>query len=154
MLESKTILTDGLSNVHGFDFTYQGVLGIWEGLQPIPLPPSALPSSVDISGPTASLEMPSKNAQNGNFQMAINALNSSRGLDKASWKPAVHTSRAAQRRLAHALCGWNVGDDELQRYVLSYVLTGLSVKLTMWQMGKEWRALASCMLATIYQSAC
>lgn len=49
--ESKQLLSSPTSKVQGFDFAYQGVLGVWEGLVPLPrptpdLPPAPTPSAM------------------------------------------------------------------------------------------------------------
>ena len=127
--------------MHGIDFSYQGVLGIWEGLEPSSSQDvESLVESLDLAGPSESssvttVEGPSPSldvtasllprlsgrghshadAFHGNYTAALNALNSRIEPDRSLWKSSVHTSRAAQRKLAMALCDWKAGEEEFAR---------------------------------------
>jgi len=143
--DSKHLLSYEASRIHGFDFANQGVLGIWEGLQPTPRTPSLerdptieQPQSHDVEFSLLSLphddtdgyRTPGRQRRrrslrrshspadqlHGDFAAAVHTLNIRRGYDRASVaKISAPTSKLAQRRLCLTLCGWNQGDDELLR---------------------------------------
>ena len=138
--DSKHLLTFGSSKVHGIDFSYQGILGIWEGLEAstpyemasllesldLASPPEATQSSkelgpsVDVNAslrprPSARQTQRIADGFHGNYSAALNTLNSRSNLEKTSWKPTVHTEKAQQRKLALALCDWRVDQDEITR---------------------------------------
>lgn len=143
ILDSKHLLSYGGSRIHGFDFANQGVLGIWEGFQPVSrttsserdlgighpmgrnVQPSllALPDSegygtVGRHRRKRSLRRSHSPADqlHGDFVAAVHTLNNRRGYDRASvTKISAPTSKLAQRRFCLTLCGWNQGDDELLR---------------------------------------
>ena len=140
--DSKHLLTFGSSKVHGIDFSYQGILGIWEGLEAsTPHEMASLLDSLDLASPSESSQNISKelgptvdvNASlrprpsakhsqrlgdgfHGNYSAALNTLNSRTNSDKTSWKPTVHTEKPQQRKLALALCDWRVDADEISRW--------------------------------------
>ena len=121
------------------------MLGIWEGLQPIPHTPSlehdpALEPQQSHEVDTSLLSLPDEDGDgyrtpgrrrrrrslrrshspidqlHGDFAAAVHTLNIRRGYDRASVaKIPIPTSRLAQRRFCLSLCGWNQGDDELLR---------------------------------------
>lgn len=140
LIDSKHLLTFGSSKVHGIDFSYQGILGIWEGLEAsTPYEMASLLDSLDLASPpeasqaskelslsidvTASLR-PRPSARqtqrmgdgfHGNYSAALNTLNSRSNGEKTSWKPTVHSEKTQQRKLALALCDWKVDQDEIAR---------------------------------------
>lgn len=134
--DSREIACIPTSRVHGYDFSNQGLMGIWEGFQALPqssesrnsaslpnlrLAPPALDSS---SGSTRGL--PSTFSQSfedlsyGDFNAAITAILSRQGIEKTSWSPALRTNKSAQRELSLQLCGWYLGGDELSDAVKKY----------------------------------
>ena len=143
--DSKHLLTFGSAKIHGFDFSYQGVLGIWNGLEVTSsqevvsllegldlASPSESSSSTLVgvepildAGPSIRSHFASRRNRkagdgfHGNYSAALNMLNSRSYLDKSTWKPTIHTDKTQQRRLALALCNWKVGEDELLRLDLS-----------------------------------
>lgn len=132
----------GSSKIHGIDFSYQGILGIWEGLKPtssqevvsildgldLASPSEASSITLGEMGPsvdvTASLRpRPSyKQSQrlgdgfHGNYMAALNILNSRGNLEKSQWKPTIHTDKSQQRRLALELVDWKVSDEDFLRW--------------------------------------
>jgi SEA/GATOR complex protein SEA4/MIOS len=145
ILGSRSFLSFGTSRVHGFEFANQGVLGIWEGLQPLPRTPSLDHGSDTEPPPPREVETtllvftdedgdgyrtPGRRRRrrslrrshspadqlHGDFAAAVHTLNLRRGYDRTSIaKISASTSRLAQRRFCLSLCGWNQGDDELLR---------------------------------------
>ncbi|GLB45034.1 putative WD40 repeats [Lyophyllum shimeji] len=105
------------SVIHGFDFAYQGLLGIWEGFQSLPVP-----ESPDLLPPTSYFDIPVYHDRRrvhgpldelrGNFQAALTALAARRAGDRP-WKPTVPTIKGLQRQIALQLIGWSLREDEL-----------------------------------------
>ncbi|KAH8119136.1 WD40 repeat-like protein [Phellopilus nigrolimitatus] len=140
--DSKHLLTFGTSKIHGIDFSYQGILGIWEGLEAsasqevvslldsldLAAPSETSSITLNDSGPSvdvnASLRPHLTSSKNhrpddgfhGNYTAALNTLNSRSNADKSMWRPTVHTDKNPQRRLALALCNWRVGEEEFLRW--------------------------------------
>ncbi|KAF8493614.1 hypothetical protein JB92DRAFT_2998338 [Gautieria morchelliformis] len=158
---SRNLLSQGASRIHGFEFANQGVLGIWEGLQPVARTPS-LERNQNVEPPQVHegntlLSLPDEDADgyrtpnrrrrrrslrrshspldqlHGDFSAAVHALNIRRGYDRASVaKISVSTSRLAQRRFCLSLCGWNQGDDELLRAVARWEKEGQLTRAACW----------------------
>ncbi|THH10667.1 hypothetical protein EW145_g1164 [Phellinidium pouzarii] len=139
---SKYLLTFGTAKIHGIDFSYQGILGIWEGLEASSSQEVvSLLDSLDLAAPSEASSMtlsdssPSVDVNaslrprlssnkshrlgdgfHGNYTAALNTLNSRSNSDKSAWKSTVHTEKSQQRRLALALCDWKVGEEEFSRW--------------------------------------
>lgn len=115
--DSHEYLSIPTSILHGYDFSYQGLLGIWEGFQPLisqkpdTAPTFELPSYHHHDRRT-SRHNASTDEGNGSFQAALAELANRRIADRP-WKPMVPTMRALQRQIALHLCGWSLRDDEL-----------------------------------------
>ena len=131
------------SRVHGFDFTYQGVLSIWEGFPSLSHRISSAEdkeratshadqqgshSSVSTTGRTSSgrghRRPSSRNKSAGesprlHYELAIEAINGKRtfGVKKDLPSTAVHSTRAARRQFALSLCGWDYSDEEFRREI-------------------------------------
>ena len=139
--DSKNLLKFGSSKIHGFDFSYQGILGIWNGLEAaasrdvislldgLDLASPSEASSATLTGtpipeegPSLRSHLPPKRPHrpgdgfHGNYSAALNMLNSRTILDKSLWKSTIHTDKTQQRRLALALCNWRIGEDEFTRF--------------------------------------
>lgn len=137
--------------MHGIDFSFQGILGIWEGLQAsqsqdmISLldgldlaAPSELTTNVAVDSPHLGVDVnaslrPRLNTNksqrivdgfHGNYNAALNTLNSRSNLnsDKFAFKSSVHTDKIQRRKLALALCNWKAGDEEIARSVRPCIL--------------------------------
>jgi len=143
MYHSRSVLSLGSgSRVHGIDFAYQGVLGIWEGLATTvpeltgqlvsldlagisgspPMGQSELSPGLDLSSTAASPffsnRSNSADAPHGNYITALNALNTQREAltEKGMWKPAVHSVKSPHRKLALALVNFKIGDEDIARW--------------------------------------
>lgn len=136
-LDSRAIAGVPTSRIHGYDFSNQGLMGIWEGFQALPqssepknstsqlndlhLAPTAFDSSS-----TSALGLPSTFSQSfedlsyGDFNAAVTAMLSRQGVEKQSWSPALRTNKSSQRELALQLCGWYLRDDELSDAIKKY----------------------------------
>lgn len=129
-LDSREIACSPTLRIHGYDFSNQGLMGIWEGFQASPQSSEPRESTVllnDINlatpafepGSAPTLGLPSAFSQSfedlsyGDFNAAIAAILSRQGIEKTSWSPALRTNKSAQRELALQLCGWYLREDEL-----------------------------------------
>lgn len=163
--------------MHGFDFAYQGLLGIWEGLDAAPQQDNSSSAdgkdqlgasdatslvSVDLAlnpdgAPSTRTKHNSRRSHSpadmfhGNYHAALNSLNSRRDLDRSVWKPTVSTTKLAHRRLALALCDWKVGEEEFKRYVCCILCLCLSHHT--FQVGKGRQSISGCVLASVHQPA-
>ncbi|KAJ7229086.1 hypothetical protein GGX14DRAFT_416631 [Mycena pura] len=120
--------------LHGFDFSYQGIIGIWEGFLPIvsatprvdaSIPPDPVPpvhrDLLDVHSGSRS-QSPSRRSRSpaddlhGNFHAALRALalrSGDRSVSSA-WKfPAVSSAKVLQRQIALQLCGWSLKEEDL-----------------------------------------
>ena len=137
-LDTKTLVS---SKLHGIDFSYQGILGIWEGLEPsAPQEFVSLLDGLDLASPSeassvtlgevgpsvdvaASLRprLSYKQSQrmgdgfHGAYAAALNVLNTRGNSEKSVWKLTVSTHKAHQRRLALDMCNWRVGEEDYLR---------------------------------------
>ncbi|TBU61554.1 hypothetical protein BD310DRAFT_872921 [Dichomitus squalens] len=146
--------------IEGYNFAYQGLIGIWEGFRPIrPSPPSGQPTprmparSALFDGPSASpllipssLELPPRPSSKHtsrrrnqvptsslpeDFLNAIDELNMRSGSSE-TWKPSVSTARLSQRRFALQLCGWSLAQDDLARAIQKWEKEGKYSQAACW----------------------
>ena len=132
--------------LYGYDFSYQGLLGIWEGFNPSSAPVHMQQVSEDTPIPSQRsllLDLPvgqvhhalaggtgSGSHENhsshrshspaddffGSWSAALHSL-SARRRDHSSWKPTVPTDKLIQRQIALQVCGWSVREEELSASV-------------------------------------
>ncbi|KAJ7762788.1 hypothetical protein DFH07DRAFT_404320 [Mycena maculata] len=131
--------------LHGYDFSHQGIMGIWEGFPPLNGEPdpaaTAQPVHRDLLGilddtPSRSRSRRSHSPADdlhGNFHAALSAL-ALRGGDKPSvWKfHAVSTSKALQRQVALQLCGWSLREDDLWTNIKRWEKDGNHSRAACW----------------------
>ena len=121
--------------LHGYDFSYQGLLGIWEGFNPssvprqnfdrdtpvpgqhsllLDLPVGQRADSTSVGHETQSSERSrSPDDLFGSWSAALHSLAARRGTDRSTWKPTVPTNKLVQRQIALQVCGWSVREEEL-----------------------------------------
>jgi hypothetical protein len=142
-LDSRELLCSPTPRVHGYDFSYQGLIGIWEGFQPSSPPHSDTSTSVDdtptVVNRSLLLDIPGAGNQHertgssrrshspaddlhGNWAAALTTIAERRGVDRSLWKPPVPTTKLVQRQVALQLCGWSLKDEELKTAVKRYVV--------------------------------
>lgn len=132
--------------LYGYDFSYQGLLGIWEGFNPSSVPVHLQPFSegtpipgqrsllLDLpvgqvhhsrAGSTGSGGHDSHSSHRshspaddlfGSWSAALHSL-AARRRDHSSWKPTVPTDKLVQRQIALQVCGWSVREEELSAAV-------------------------------------
>jgi hypothetical protein len=131
-IDSRELLFVPTPRLHGYDFSYQGLLGIWLGFRPSPqhqashtstpriaavdLPPStpgtrATGLEGHSSHPKRRALSPSDDIH-GDFHAAIVTLSSRKGVG-ASWQPTISTHKLEQRQFALQLCGWSLKEEDL-----------------------------------------
>ncbi|KAF9462363.1 hypothetical protein BDZ94DRAFT_738933 [Collybia nuda] len=138
---SHEFFTVPSSILHGYDFAYQGLQGIWEGLQPLPNPnlqPESGPPNPYLDPPAYYHERRSSRHNNtstddayGNFQAALSTLAARRPGDR-SWKPSVSTTKVIQRQIALQLCGWSLRDEELNNFIKRWEKDGEISRAACW----------------------
>ncbi|KAM5536681.1 hypothetical protein V8D89_009608 [Ganoderma adspersum] len=160
VLHSQRLILSPSSIIEGYNFSYQGLAGIWEGFRPIrPSPPSGQPTprmaprNTLFDAATASpllaplnLDAPPRpSSKHGgrrrnqppasslpeDFLNAIDELNRRSGGSEA-WKPSVSTGRLSQRRFALQLCGWSLAPDDLARAVRRWEKEGKHSQAACW----------------------
>ena len=132
MDRTRKILAIPMARSNGFDFSNQGLLGIWESF---PSSSTALTSPPGLSSPAhrpLALEEPiglarprSKRGKHRSevpaaFNTALLALSAYQGLtidSEPGWKPRLRTGRLLQRRFALELCGWSVKEDDFDAVI-------------------------------------
>ncbi|KIK80016.1 hypothetical protein PAXRUDRAFT_833780 [Paxillus rubicundulus Ve08.2h10] len=136
--------------INGYDFSNQGLLGIWEGfttlhqssetrsstslLSDVLLGSSASfdSSSSTSLGPAFLLSQSSDDLSYGDFNAAITVLLSRQGTAEPVWSPVLRTNKLAQRELALRLCGWYLRDDDLSNAIKKWERDGQQSRAACW----------------------
>ncbi|KAH7888971.1 hypothetical protein F5I97DRAFT_2006108 [Phlebopus sp. FC_14] len=146
------------SRIHGYDFSYQGVSGIWEGIPALPHPPEnrssvsslgdllsassggtavdsihpSRSSSIATFGPSSSYFQTMDDLSYGDFNAAIDALLLRQGPGKKLWSPTLRTNKLSQRQFALQLCGWYLNEDELSNAITKWEKDGQQARAACW----------------------
>jgi len=120
---------------YGFDFSFVGLLAIWEGFEPSsfadspPAPPIIQESGALLEGaaqsdsPTTASNMLGQFWGGETYPDIVTRINESHGRSAlALEKVMVPTGRLQQRRLALAICGWELDEERLDARIREYVL--------------------------------
>lgn len=137
--DSRELVCSPTSKVHGFEFSNQGLFGLWEGFAPLPLIPEPSASSFSVLDglltipqispgdsslsplstpavldPLTRMRQPPDDLAYGDFTAAVAALCARRTSGSGRpWKPPVrNTEKLEQRQFALHLCGWSIGEEE------------------------------------------
>ncbi|KAG6902515.1 hypothetical protein C0995_015708 [Termitomyces sp. Mi166 len=133
------------SVLHGFNFSYQGLLGIWEGFKPLPVTQGpnlvATNNYFDLSEQWES--HPSIDELYGNFSAALGALVARRDRP---WKPPVATSKALHRQVALQLIGWSFREDDFAKVLQGWEDEGELSKVACWLVFTKQHAKAISLL--------
>ncbi|KAJ7163782.1 hypothetical protein C8R43DRAFT_988631 [Mycena crocata] len=138
--------------LHGYDFSHQGILSIWEGFAPLDVAtPRGEPSMLLDAGtvPTVHRDLldvrddarsrsrsrrshsPADDLH-GNFHAALAAL-ALRSGDKSAWKfLAVSSSKTLQRQVALQLCGWSLKEADLWTNIKRWEKDGNHSRAACW----------------------
>ncbi|PPQ65556.1 hypothetical protein CVT24_010819 [Panaeolus cyanescens] len=157
---SQEVLSVPTPRLHGYDFSFQGLAGLWEGFPPIALPGQTMPDETPTAGPRTLLDVPNAPQMHhslsgsttssgedrhssrrshspaddfhGNWTAALRSLASRRGADRSTWKPPVSTSKLVQRQLALQVCGWSLREDELTAAIDRWEKEGMLSRAACW----------------------
>ncbi|TFK44098.1 hypothetical protein BDQ12DRAFT_640512 [Crucibulum laeve] len=157
IFHSQDLLCVPTPRIHGYDFGYQGLMGIWEGLTPTRIiiheetvddTPVAIQRSLLLDPPPpghsgrhqygGGERISSRRSQSpaddlhGNWQAALAALATRRGADRSSWKPNFVTSKVVQRQAALQLCGWSLKEEELTSAIRRWDKEGKISRAACW----------------------
>lgn len=174
--DSRELVCSPTSRLHGYEFSNQGLLGLWEGFAPLPQVPETqsfgvldgiltIPttSSVDASlsplstsavlDPLTRMRQLPDDFAYGDFTSAVAALCARRTGSERPWRAHVRTNKLEQRQFALYLCEWGIGEEELNHTIRKQVrcVCGcfLIAELLM-QMGEGWSAVKGSLLACLY----
>lgn len=156
---SRELVCSPTSKVHGFEFSNQGLFGLWEGFALLPLvpEPSASSSSVldglltipqispgdsslsplstpAVLDPLTRMRQPPDDLAYGDFTAAVAALCARRTSGSGRpWKPPIrNTEKLEQRRFALHLCGWSIGEEEMNHEIRTWEKEGQQSKAACW----------------------
>ena len=144
-LDSQKLLAVSSSTLDGFNFSYQGLSGIWESFRPnrpqvstqptprlpqrgllldfSPTPVSNLIAEAGGGHPSRSHSRQGKRSRPASdvaideFTGAVNTLLGETLPTRSFWKPAVSTNKLAQRQLMLHLCDWSLGEEDIAKMV-------------------------------------
>ncbi|KAF7980728.1 hypothetical protein HWV62_36737 [Athelia sp. TMB] len=146
---SREVLLVPTPRLYGYDFSYQGLLGIWEGFQSQPhepagsaptprnglldLPPTT-PGGIGAAagGLSRRHALSPSDEIHGDFHAAIVALSSRKGTERLAWKPPVSSQKVEQRLFALQLCGWSLKDEDLQNAIKKWEKEGKHSRAACW----------------------
>ncbi|THH17490.1 hypothetical protein EW146_g3338 [Bondarzewia mesenterica] len=146
---ARQLLGGPSSRFNGYDFSNQGLLGIWEGfsrtslnaaVQPSPrlrdntldLPPQPDQGKVSRSRSRRGKHRPDVHSA---FSEAVLVLCAYHGLDileRDAWKPAVVTNKIEQRRFALHLCGLSLKEDDMMESINKWEKEGNHSRAACW----------------------
>ncbi|KAG2154425.1 uncharacterized protein EDB93DRAFT_1223264 [Suillus bovinus] len=156
---SRELVCSPTSRLHGYEFSNQGLFGLWEGFAPLPqvsessassfsvldglltipqispgdssLSPLSTPAVLD---PLARLRQPPDDLAYGDFTTAVAALCARQTSGSGRpWKPPVRsTEKLEQRQFALHLCGWGIGEEEMNREIRRWEKEGQQPRAACW----------------------
>ncbi|KAF9483146.1 hypothetical protein BDN70DRAFT_800339 [Pholiota conissans] len=157
---SQEILCVPTPRLNGFDFSYHGLLGIWEGFAPIDgtAPgnlsddtPLALQRSLLLDLPVPNVHHSRSGSTGGgnygrssrrshspvddlqdNWSAALADLANRRGIDRWSWKSPVPTNKLVARQVALTVCGWSLREEEITANIKKWERDGKISKVACW----------------------
>lgn len=160
LLHSRDLLCYPASRVHGYDFSNQGLQGIWNGFPALPrvaaaktkstisLPAELLstsfettttdanssgtPSPTDIPGLLGTSPQSAEDVFYGDFDAAVGLLLSQQNPMRLPSSPSCRTKRAKQRQFAIQLCGWSLADEDLSSAIKKWERDGQYTRAACW----------------------
>ncbi|KAG1812241.1 uncharacterized protein BJ212DRAFT_1448295 [Suillus subaureus] len=121
---SRELICSPTSRLHGYEFSNQGLFGLWEGFSPLPQIPESSASSFS----------PPDDLAYGDFTAAVAALCARRTSGSGRpWRPPVRsTEKVEQRRFALHLCGWSIGEEEMNHEIRRWEREGQQSRAACW----------------------
>lgn len=159
-LHSQGLLCFPTPRIHGYDFSNQGLQGIWHGFPPLPratvsrtkstisLPvdllstsfeaatadtnSSGTPSPTDIPGLLGTSSQSAEDVLYGDFDGAVGLLLSRQNPARLPPSPSLRTKRMKQRQFALQLCGWSLSDEDLSSAIKKWERGGQCTRAACW----------------------
>ncbi|KAJ7727968.1 hypothetical protein B0H16DRAFT_1665587 [Mycena metata] len=121
--------------LHSYDFSHQGIMGIWEGFAPLSVvTPHAEPQILpEIHAPPI-IHRDLLDIRDGRSRSRSRRTLAIRAGDKASaWNfPAVSSSKILQRQVALRLCGWSLKEEDLWTNIKRWEKDGHHSRAACW----------------------
>lgn len=137
---SRELLGFPTPRIHGYDFSYQGLLGIWDGFPSLTRNKSSVTPSVENPSPSVGTTIADSNSSStfsllgfsnlsrthlqstedlsyGDFDVALDVLLSRQEGRASSLSLSLKTNKMKQRQCALQLCGWTLMDDSLSTVI-------------------------------------
>jgi hypothetical protein len=136
---ARDFLCHPTSKIHRYDFSYQGILSIWEGFEPMvevarsqsPLP-SAVPPQTRKHKRHSHIARSAAEEDQDTFHAALQTLVSRKDGHRCTWKPTIPTSRPVHRQAALRLCGWSLHENEMTNLIKRWERTGNIPRAVCW----------------------
>lgn len=155
---SREFFCNPTPRLSGYDFSNQGIQGIWDGFSSHPRPsenkssvslpvellstslsttatgsdPSGVPSPTSFPGMLRTLSETSDEGSYGNFDAAVDHLLSRKDPGRLSLSPSLHTDKRKQRQCAIHLCGWSSRDEDLSTAIEKWEKDGQHSRAACW----------------------
>ncbi|KAG2365391.1 hypothetical protein BDR07DRAFT_1398968 [Suillus spraguei] len=156
---SRELVCSPTSRLHGYEFSNQGLSGLWEGFAPLPQVPDSNTSSFSVLDglltipqispgdsslsplstpavldPLTRMRQPPDDLVYGDFTAAVAALCARRTSGSGRpWKPPVrNTEKLEQRQFALHLCGWGIGEEEMNHEIRKWEKEGQQPRAACW----------------------
>ncbi|KAL4078226.1 hypothetical protein V8B97DRAFT_1865454 [Scleroderma yunnanense] len=155
---SRELLCTPTPRLNGYDFSNQGLQGIWVGFPSLPRPsenkssvslpvellsasfsttatgsdPSGTPSPTSFPGLLKTFSECSDDGTQGNFDVAVEHLLSRKDPGQLTLSPSLHTDKMKQRQCAIQLCGWNSRDEDLSTAIKNWEKDGQYSRAACW----------------------
>ncbi|KAH7107973.1 hypothetical protein BKA62DRAFT_680564 [Auriculariales sp. MPI-PUGE-AT-0066] len=150
MEQSRKLFPEDECMFFGYDFSFRGLLAIWEGFEassfgdtpPVPPPSTQDSSSQSLLDGTSQSDSPTAvSNMSGQFWGGeaypdiVARINESHGRSAlALEKVMVPTGRLQQRRLALAVCGWEMDEERLDARIRDIAAAGDEARAACWLM--------------------
>ncbi|KAI6037567.1 hypothetical protein EDC04DRAFT_2702091 [Pisolithus marmoratus] len=160
ILHSRGLLCFPTSRIHGYDFSNQGLQGIWDGF---PAPPraaaarnkstislpaelhstsfettaadtnsSGTPSPTDFPGLLGVSSQTTEDVFYGDFDGAVGLLLSRQNPARLPLSPSLRTKKTKRRQFALQLCGWSLADEDLSSVIQKWEREGQFTRAACW----------------------
>ncbi|KAG1739334.1 hypothetical protein EDB19DRAFT_1828902 [Suillus lakei] len=156
---SRELVCSPTSRLHGYEFSNQGLSGLWEGFAPLPQVPESSASSFSVLDglltipqispgdsslsplstpavldPLTRMRQQPDDLAYGDFTAAVAALCARRTSgSERPWRPPVrNTEKLEQRQFALHLCGWGVGEEEMNHGIRRWEKEGQQSRAACW----------------------
>ncbi|KAG6333717.1 hypothetical protein ID866_5370 [Astraeus odoratus] len=155
---SQEVLCVPTPRILGYDFSNQGLQGIWDGFPTLPRPAenkssvslpmellstsfgttaadsntSSTPSPTGFPGLLRTFSQSSDDLSYGDLDAAVGILLSRQDPEPLLLSPSLQTSKLRQRQCALQLCGWSMKDDALSAEIKKWEKEGQHSRAACW----------------------